>query len=52
MKIYKNPWVTRCKDCKYSYEDISGLYCSYRVCIGMNVPEDFFCSYGERKQNQ
>lgn len=41
--------VVRCKDCKYSYDDISGLCCSYGVCVFCNVPEDFYCSYGERK---
>lgn len=41
--------VVRCKDCKHSYDDISGLCCSHGVCVDCNVPEDFFCSYGERK---
>lgn len=42
--------VTRCKDCKHSWEDISGLCCSYGVCVDLTVPDDFFCSYGERKE--
>lgn len=41
--------VTRCKDCKHGYEDIGGLCCSYGPCVDCIVPEDFFCSYGERK---
>lgn len=41
--------VVRCKDCKHSYDDISGLCCSHGVCVDCNVPEDFYCSYGERK---
>lgn len=41
--------VVRCKDCKHSWEDISGLCCSNRVCIDLNVPCDFYCAYGERK---
>lgn len=41
--------VTRCKDCKHSYEDTGGLCCSYGPCVDCIVPEDFFCSYGERK---
>lgn len=41
--------VVRCKDCKHSWEDISGLCCSYRVCIDLNVPRAFYCAYGERK---
>lgn len=41
--------VVRCKDCKHSWEDIGGLCCSHRVCIDLNVPDDFYCAYGERK---
>lgn len=41
--------VVRCKDCKHSWEDIGGLCCSHRVCIDLNVPNDFYCAYGERK---
>jgi hypothetical protein len=41
--------VVRCKDCKHSWEDIGGLCCSHRVCINLNVPDDFYCAYGERK---
>ena len=41
--------VTRCKDCKHGYEDTGGLCCSYGPCVDCIVPEDFFCSYGERK---
>ena len=41
--------VVRCKDCKYSYDDLDGLCCTYGVCIDSIVPEDFYCSYGERR---
>ena len=41
--------VTLCKDCKHGYEDTGGLCCSYGPCVDCIVPEDFFCSYGERK---
>ena len=41
--------VVRCKDCKYSYDDISGLCCSHGVCVDCIVPSDFFCLCGERK---
>ena len=41
--------VVRCKDCKYSYADLDGLCCTYGVCIDSTVPEDFYCSYGERR---
>lgn len=43
--------VVHCKDCKHSWEDIGGLCCSHGVCVDCAVPEDFFCSYGERKNN-
>ena len=41
--------VVRCKECKYSYADLDGLCCTYGVCIDSTVPEDFYCSYGERR---
>ena len=41
--------VVRCKECKYSYDDIAGLCCTYGVCVDSTVPEDFYCSYGERR---
>ena len=40
--------VVRCGKCKHSYEDISGLCCTMGPCTDCIVPEDFFCSYGER----
>ena len=42
--------VVRCKDCKYSYEDIDGLTCVYGPCVDCTVPEDFYCKYGEREE--
>lgn len=40
--------VVRCKDCKYHYD------CGVHFCdrLGMDCPDDsdFFCSYGERKE--
>lgn len=42
--------VVRCKDCKYSYEDIDGLTCVYGPCVDCTVPEDFYCKYGGRKE--
>ena len=41
--------VVRCKDCKYSYDDLDGLCCTYGVCIDSIVPEDFYCANGERR---
>ena len=42
--------VVRCKDCKYSYEDIDGLTCVYGPCVDCTVPEDFYCQYGEGEE--
>lgn len=41
--------VVRCLDCKHSWQDVDGLCCSHGVCVDCTVPEDFYCSYGERK---
>ena len=42
--------VTRCKDCKHSWEDIGGLCCGYGPLVDCIVPEDFFCAYGKPKE--
>lgn len=42
--------VVRCKDCEYSYEDISSLCCSYGVCANCEVPPNFYCAEGKRKE--
>ena len=44
--------VVRCKDCNYSYDDISGLYCSHGVCIYCIVPPNFYCPEGKRKEKE
>lgn len=41
--------VVRCRECKYSYEDISGRCCSHGPCTDWVVLDDFFCSQGERR---
>lgn len=41
--------VVRCRDCKHSYEDLSGWCCSYGVCVDSIVSEDFYCANGERR---
>ena len=43
--------VVRCRECKHSYEDISGRFCAMGPCVDCIVPEGFFCSYGERKED-
>lgn len=42
--------VVRCKDCEYSYDEISYLCCSHGVCVDCEVPDDFYCAYGIRKE--
>lgn len=41
--------VVRCRECKHSYESVSGLCCTMGPCVDCIVPEGFFCSYGERE---
>lgn len=41
--------VVRCKDCRNSYEGIDGRICSFGPCVDCVVPDDFFCSLGERR---
>ena len=43
--------VVRCKDCRNSYEDIDGRICSFGPCVDCVVPDDFFCSKGERRMS-
>lgn len=42
--------VVRCRDCKHSYESISGRCCTMGPCVDCIVPEDFFCRYGVRRE--
>lgn len=42
--------VVRCKNCKYSYESVAGLICSYGVCVDCLVSDNFYCAYGERNE--
>lgn len=41
--------VVRCKDCEYSYDEISYLCCSHGVCVDCEVPPSFYCAYGKRR---
>ena len=43
--------VVRCKDCRNSYEGIDGRICAYGPCADCVVPDDFFCSFGERRES-
>lgn len=42
--------VVRCRDCKHSYEDLGGLYCSYGPCVDCPVPPDL-CANGRRRED-
>lgn len=42
--------VVRCKDCEYSYDEISYLCCSHGVCADCEVPPNFYCAEGKRKE--
>lgn len=43
--------VVRCRDCRNSYEGIDGRICSFGPCVDCYVPDDFFCSQGERRES-
>lgn len=45
------PEIIRCKDCKHSYDDIGGTFCSYGTCVDCVVETDFFCRDGERRED-
>lgn len=42
--------VVRCRECMYSWEDLSGLCCSYGPCVDCTVPPDFWCANGRRRE--
>lgn len=42
--------VVRCKDCEYSYDELSYLCCSHGVCFDCEVPPNFYCAEGKRKE--
>lgn len=41
--------VVRCKDCEYSYDELSYLCCSHGVCVDCVVPQNFYCAEGKKK---
>lgn len=41
--------VVRCKDCEYSYDEISYLCCSHGVCVNCEVPPNFYCAEGKER---
>lgn len=43
--------VVRCRDCKHSYEDLGGLYCSFGPCVDCHVSPDFWCANGSRRED-
>ena len=42
--------VVRCRECMYSWEDLSGLCCSCGPCVDCPVSPDFWCANGKRKE--
>lgn len=41
--------VVRCKGCEYSDDEISYLCCTHGVCADCEVPPNFYCAEGKRK---
>ena len=44
--------LVRCKDCKFSYEDLTVRFCSHGPCVDCCVRDDFFCADGERREKE
>ena len=42
--------VVRCKDCIYSYEQFSFIYCTFEPYGDCKVPSQFYCAEGKRKR--
>ena len=44
--------VVRCKGCEYNYKTITHLYLcrSHGVCFDCEVPPNFYCAEGKRKE--
>lgn len=43
--------VVRCRECMYSWEDLSGLCCSYGPCVDCPVSPDYWCANGKRRED-
>lgn len=48
--------VVRCKDCIHScHKNVFGIdciFCTYGVCLACEVEDGFFCSMGERREDE
>ena len=44
--------VVRCKDCIRSYYNLYGLCCNCELYVDCAVQPEFYCAYGERKENK
>ena len=45
------PELVRCKDCKYRYNGCCYSRASNRINFTAEVPDDWFCADGERKDS-
>ena len=50
VPIDAEPEIVRCKECKWSYDDVSGRICSHGVCVDCVVSDDFYCAEAERSE--
>ena len=41
--------VVHCKECEYSYDELSYLCCSHGVHVDRVVPPNFYCAAGKKK---
>lgn len=44
--------IVRCKDCKWSYDDVCGRICSHGVCVDCVVSDGFYCADAERRSDE
>ena len=42
--------VVRCKDCTYSYEEFSFIYCTFGPYGDCAVPSQFYCAEGKKEE--
>jgi len=42
--------VVRCRDCKYSYDDLGGLCCAHGICLDCLVYPEYYCANGEKRE--
>ena len=50
QRAYRRERVTRCRDCRRSFEERGDLWC--RGIVGPPIEPDGFCAWGKEKTNE